>query len=152
MSMNDPSQRWSRSLATFIITTVMAPVAADLLFAALVGALPDFAAADGRVHGDTETGFWVAAFVAMFALPFAFVIGGLQAAAGGAVLAAYGWFRGRPPLVLAVGLSLIAFLAGEAYGLYDRAPGWRAAFLAMHVIPAVLCWLAIRPMWREAAA
>ena len=152
MNGTELSQRRSQALATVIVTTVLAPVTADLLFAGLVGAMPDFAAADGRTHGPTETGFWVAAFLAMFALPFSYVIGGLQAAIGGAGLAAYGWFKGRPPLVLAIGLALAAFLGGEAVGLYDRAPAWRGAFLAMHVIPAVLCWLAIRPMWPAEAA
>jgi hypothetical protein len=152
MTQDNRSRRWQQAAATFIVIVLLAPPIADLVFAGLVGVFPAFAAADGRVHVPTETGFWVGAFLAMFALPFSYLFGGVQAAIGGAALAAYGWYRGRPPLLLAIGLALAAYGAGDLIGLYDRAQAWKLAFVFINLMPAIVCWFAIRPIWREDAA
>lgn len=91
----------------------------------------------------------VALFVALFAIPFSYLIGAAQALAVGIAFAAYGWLRGQPPLWFAVLVGLIVYGVASAAGF--RASEFWFAFLLINLVPTLLCWALVRLFWTGAA-
>ena len=89
--------------------------------------------------------------VALFAVPFAYILGGLQALFCGLVLAAYGWLKGRPPLWVGLIASLLAFIASysiDIFGTFADSNHIALVLLITHLVPAILCWFIVQTYWR----
>ena len=143
---------WGEAVATFFTCLALGPPIGGLAFSLIISLTSGLggAAEDGHV-GSLAEQLMTALFVGLFAVPFSYLVGGLQAAATGVSLAAFGWFRGRPPLWFAC-LTIAVIFAGAFFsGLADNREIF-AAMLAVHVVSTLLCWLIIRTYWWERVA
>ena len=92
--------------------------------------------------------------IMLFALPFSYIVGGLQAGFCGLVLSAYGWFKGKPAfwIALVVGLASFAMSYGFDFsGTLVDSTYMIVMMLVVHVLSTLLCWLIVRTYWQVAA-
>ena len=86
----------------------------------------------------------------VFALPFSYILGGLQAAGCGLTLSVYGWFKGKPAFWVALVAGVVSFLLSYAMnftGTLVNSQYMLVMMLIVHIVPALLCWLIVRTYW-----
>jgi hypothetical protein len=138
---------WGKVLATVLTSLAVGPPVGAVVFTFSImiymwfGGKPQ---ADGNGFAETLLGSF---FVLLFAVPFSYVLGGLQAFGTGVVFSVYGWWRGSVPWWLAVVAGVVMFggmlLVGGIEDL-DTYP----LFLATHLAASLMCWLIVRNFWR----
>ena len=138
---------WGSAVATFLTCLVLGPPIGGLVFSFAMLLIPDVAGiprSQGTGFGDY---LLMVVWVSLFAVPFSYVIGGLQAAATGFAFGAYGWFKRKLPFWFAVITALCVYLASAIAGFSDG-ENLLAIMLPVHIIPAFLCWLIVRTYWK----
>ena len=89
-------------------------------------------------------------FVMLFALPFSYILGGLQSGFCGLALSVYGWFNGKPTFWLALVAAVVSFLLSYAMnftGTLVDSTYMLVMMLIVHIVPTLLCWLIVRTYW-----
>jgi hypothetical protein len=149
MTAEPPRRPWSEAVATFFTTLALGPPIGGLVFTVCVALYPSMGALAGHAvaRGDASSALLVMIFVGLFAVPFSYLVGGVQAAVAGLALAAFGWQLGRPPLWFAAVLGLLIY-AGALLSGYNSVQEWFIPFLLIHVIPVLACWSLVRLFWR----
>lgn len=151
-SGNTPAARpWGNAIATVLVCVLIGPPLGSLMFAAAMSFMPGLWGATPPTGIDVGGALSTVLFVGLFGIPFAFLIGGLQALATGLAFSAYGWRRGRPPLWFAVATAAAVFGAATLLKIVDD-PDMMAPMALVHVVPVLICWLIIRAFWPKAAA
>jgi hypothetical protein len=139
---------WGEAVATFFTCLALGPPVGGIVLALTVALSPSISG----VPFANGTGFtdqiYTAFFVGLFAIPFSYIIGGLQAAATGLSFSAYGWKRGRPPFWFAVATAAAVFAGATVAGIADSSE-LPVAMTLVHTVPTFLCWLIIRTYWPE---
>jgi hypothetical protein len=143
---------WGAAIATVMTFLALGPPLGGLLFSILLIVSPPFfettVPADKGIVDLLSGGV----LVMLFALPFSYILGGLQAGFCGLVLSVYGWFKGKPAFWAALAASLLSFLMSYAFNftgtLFDSSY-MLLMMLVVHVIPTLLCWLIVRTFWLE---
>ena len=151
MSAGTPATRqpWGEAVATFFTCLALGPPIGGLIFTLGVSFIPAMGAmAHDGAGWDVEGGLIAAVFVSLFAIPFSYLVGGLQAGATGLLFAAWGWNKGRPSFVVALVIAAIVTAGALMAGLGDDGT-FLPVMVAIHVVPTLLCWLIIRTFWRE---
>ncbi len=151
MSVVEPSvmrKPWGEAVATFFTCLALGPPIGGIVFTLGV----TFAAtAEGVPAGAGLADKMLSAlFVGLFAVPFSYILGGVQAAATGLAFAAYGWLRGRPPVWFAIVTALVVYAGASLSGMADN-EDIALLIVFTHFVPALLCWLIVRTYWRKAA-
>lgn len=139
---------WGECLATFLVFLMVGPPIGGIVFAVSMALLPSWSGVPHAEGSELSGQLSVGLFLGLFAIPFSYLVGGLQAAAMGLGHAVYGWFRGRPPLWLAALLAAVVFAGSLISGMADASELF-FPMLLVHVIPAFLCWLIVRSFWRR---
>lgn len=143
---------WAEAVSTFLICLALGPPLGGLIFAACTAFFPAFGGLANSGNGwDLSGGLVTTLFLGLFAVPFSYLAGGVQAAATGLLFAAWGWFRGRPSVTVAM-LVAAAVFAGSALGGLADEPELLPAMVLIHAVPTFLCWLIIRNFWHGASA
>ena len=135
----------TEALLTFFTCLLVGPPIGGLIFALAVAVLPPIASGvttAASADDQLATGL----FIGLFAVPFSYLVGGLQAAAAGLAFAVYGWFRGRPPLWFAA-LTAAVIYAGAWIGGWADVDEIFWIMMLVHVVPVLLCWLIISHLW-----
>lgn len=150
MSAVEPAVKhrpWGESVATFFTCLALGPPIGGIIFTLGV----TFSAkTDGVPAGAGLADKMLSAlFVGLFAVPFSYILGGVQAAATGLAFAGYGWLRGRPPLWFAAATALVVYAGAYLSGMANN-QDVAALFVVTHLVPAFLCWLIVRTYWRKA--
>lgn len=144
-----PRRPWGEAVATFLTCLALGPPIGGLVFALAVAFIPAMGAlADTGAGWDVEGGLLVSLFVGLFAMPFSYLTGGLQAGAAGLLFAGWGWLKGRPSFVVALGIATVVF-AGSAVTGFGEDGLMLPVIAAIHIVPTLFCWLIIRTYWRE---
>jgi hypothetical protein len=98
------------------------------------------------VFGPEKIGVLQALGAALFIVPFSYLSGGLSALASGVIMGAYGFYRGRPPLILALVVACAVFAVLQSVQNDQNLSAAVSLFLA-HIIAAVVCWYVFRRFW-----
>jgi uncharacterized membrane protein YccC len=98
------------------------------------------------VIGPETIGVLQALGAALLIMPFSYLSGGLSALVSGIIMAAYGYYRGRPPLVLALVVACAVFAVLQSVQNGQNLTAAVSLFLS-HVIAAVVCWYVFRRFW-----
>ncbi len=145
---NSKRKPWSEALATFFICLALGPPIGGIVFTfglLLTPALGGVPHAPGTGFPELlVTGLWLG----LFAVPFSYLVGGLQAGAVGLAFASYGWFTGRLPFWVAVAAGAAVYLAALASG-WSEVEEMAVAMVFVHAVPTLLSWLVVRNLWRE---
>jgi hypothetical protein len=88
-------------------------------------------------------------FITLTAFLISYAAGGAQALLCGSAVAAFSWLKGEPPLWFALGVAGLVF-AGSHMLMWRELPDTIPTMLAVHLVPAILCWLITRRLWQEA--
>ena len=149
MTADNTSRPWGEAIGTLALSAALGPPIGGLGFALEVAIVPALGALATKANlpGDAPSVFLVTVFVALFAVPFSYFIGIFQALATGVAFAVYGWFWRRPPLWFAI-LTGLGVYAGAMVAGFNGVEEWFMPFLAIHMIPVLVCWLIIRLFWR----
>lgn len=142
---------WSEAVATFLTCLMLGPPLGGIAFGFSIVMTPFFSGvplADGTTLGSQ---LYTGLIIALFGIPFSYLIGGIQAAATGVFLAVFGWMRGRPPLWFALATAVAVF-AGAALADIAETSETLTLMIPVHAVPTLLCWLIIRNYWREKLA
>ena len=139
---------WGECLATFFVFLMVGPPIGGIVFALTMALLPSVSGVPFGDGSDTAGQISVGIFIGLFAIPFSYMVGGLQAAAMGLAHAVYGWFRGRQPFWFAAVMAAVVFAGSLISGMADASELF-FPMLLVHVIPALLCWLIARSFWRR---
>lgn len=140
---------WGEALASFIICLALGPPIGGLIFAIGLVVVPALDTMAGLKHGlDLSGGLYAVLILGLFAMPFSYMVGGIQAGAAGLLFALWGWNRGRPPFVVALVISGLVF-AGALMAGVGEVPEFLPVLAAIHVVPTAICWLVIRNLWPE---
>lgn len=142
---------WGAAVATVLLCAALGPPIGGLVFAGSMALMPSLAGITPNVNDDPGGMLASVLFVGLFAVPFSYLIGGLQAAATGLAFAVYGWVKGRPPLWFAALTGAAVFAAAAASGITsDREI--LVPMILVHALPTLLCWLIVRQFWFERPA
>jgi hypothetical protein len=98
------------------------------------------------VIGPEKIGVLQALGAALLIMPFSYLSGGLSALVSGIIMAAYGYYRGRPPLVLALVVACAVFVVLQSVQNDQNLSAAVSLFLA-HIISAAVCWFVFRRFW-----
>lgn len=147
----DQPKPWGSAIGTILTFLVLGPPLGAIVLVLLLAAVPGLAlttAFEGKGIADLLAG---SIGVMLFTLPFSYILGGLQAGFCGLVLATYGWFKGRPPLWIALVASLFAFGVSyfvDIFGTFADSQHITMVMFITHMVPTFLCWLIVRNYWR----
>ena len=150
MTQLDQPKPWGSAIGTVLTFLVLGPPLGAVVMTLLLTAVPGLALPSPAYTG-LGTTVAVSLGVMFFAVPFAYILGGLQAGFCGLVLAAYGWFKGRPPLWIALVASLFAFGVSyfvDIFGTFADSQHITMVMFITHMVPTFLCWLIVRNYWR----
>lgn len=139
---------WGEAIATFFTCLALGPPIGGLVFTLALTLYPGLggvASAPGTGLGEA---LMSALFLGLFAVPFSYLIGGLQAAVTGLAFAAYGMARGRPSLWVALLVSAVVFAGSTVAGVAEDG-NILPVMALVHIVPTLLCWLIIRTYWRK---
>src|SRR5262245_51770035 len=82
----------------------------------------------------------------LLAMPFSYIIGGIQAFASGVMVAAYGMRIATPGYLVAAIASLITYVGFVILGPHRDI--WEYGMMVfVHVIPALVCWHIAKRFW-----
>ena len=150
MAQQDQSKPWGAAVATVLTFLALGPLLGAIVLVLLLTAVPGLALPSPENTG-LGTTIAVSLGVALFAVPFAYILGGLQALFCGVVLAAYGWMKGRPPLWIGLISCLLAYAVSysiDIFGTFADTNNIALVMVITHLVPAILCWLLVRTYWR----
>ncbi|WP_373506197.1 hypothetical protein [Aestuariivirga sp.] len=142
---------WGEAIATFFTCLALGPPIGGLVFTLALTLNPGLGGVPHAPGTGIGEALMSALFLGLFAVPFSYLIGGLQAAATGLAFAAYGMARGRPSLRIALLVSAVVFAGAYLAGVADEGEVLPVMVL-VHVVPTLLCWLIIRTYWRTASS
>ena len=143
------SKPWGSAIGTVMTYLVLGPPLGAMVLILLLTAVPGLALPSPENTG-LGTTVAVSLGIALFAVPFTYILGGLQALFCGVVLAAYGWLKGRPPLWVGLIASLLAFVVSYSVDIFGTFADSNHIVLVMvitHLLPTILCWLIVRTFW-----
>jgi hypothetical protein len=136
-----------RSIATVLTCAVLGPPVGGIVFALAVSLLPWISGVPLTPDKQVDDILGVGLFVALFAVPFSYVFGGIQAICVGLIFAVYGWHRGTPPVWLAVVAGLLLFGLSMIIGV-DHVDRFSWLLLVAHVFAAFVTWSLVRAFWK----
>ena len=151
MTQPDRQRPWGSAIGTTFTFLVLGPPLGAIVLVIILMAVPGLALTsvfEGKSPADLLA---VSIGVMLFTLPFSYILGGLQAGFCGLVLAAYGWFKHRPPLWIALVASLFAFGVSyfvDIFGTFADSQHIAIVMFITHMVPTFLCWLIVRSYWR----
>jgi hypothetical protein len=96
--------------------------------------------------GHEKVGVAQALGAAVLIVLFSYLSGGLSALASGLIMGAYGFYRGRPPLFLALVVACAVFAALQSVQNDQNVNAAISLFLA-HIVAALVCWYVFRRFW-----
>ena len=76
---------------------------------------------------------------------------GLSSFVFGAVMAAYGWFKGRPPILFALVVASSLFVIKGYYAQNESFTTLTKPMFFVCMAAASACWFAFRKFWHKAA-
>lgn len=141
---------WGSAIATVLTFLILGPPLGAAVLILLLTAVPGLALPSSEFAG-LGTTVAVSLGVMLFALPFAYILGGLQALFCGVVLAVYGWLKGRPPLWIGLIASLLAFTVSysvDIFGTFADSNHMALVLVIAHLMPTIFCWLIVKTFWR----
>ena len=148
---SESSRPWGSSIATILTFLALGPPLGAIVLVLLLTLMPGLAMTSSFADKGAADMLAGSFGMMLFALPFSYIVGGLQAGFCGLVVAIFGCIKGKPPLWIALAASAIAFLVFFGFDVFGTLSDTKSIIFIMlivHLVPTTLCWLIVRTYWR----
>ena len=143
-----PKRTFSSAVLTVLCFLVLMPPFGLLTALVLETVLPDFAELPFFMPPGMGLQNPLTILLSLTALIIFYVAMAVQSLLCGLAVAAFGWLRGVPSLVLVIVVAAVTFAIANML-LWRELPDTIPTMLAVHVVPAILCWFITRRLWQE---